>query len=318
MLCLGYYGKQNVGDDLFQTVIPTLFPNINFSFADELIGTDYSKFDGIWFGGGDILENIFLGLQSIPSQMPIGFLGVGCGPVVNPAWKGLLERAKFRVFRDQRGLLAYPKSDLMPDLVFANTPFPHNFRSPDRYALILLNGNLCPGRSDAQWKSKSWDWFVYEFSQFCDMLAASDRQIIFAAMQTSQWIDDRRAAAEVINRMYHMTKVTWLTQPETVLTLMPKIQNAECVVSARLHGAILATQVGTPFVQLMAHEKMKAYCDSISWPHRAELFGARKEELWTRYNNARVSATVQLLDYSLKARNQWTDFAGTVASKFFG
>jgi hypothetical protein len=85
LLVLGFYGKGNLGDEMFKETIPLLFPDFICIFisTDDFKG-DLSEYDAIVCGGGDIYNEYFMKkIEQILTRSPNGFqkpvylLGVG-------------------------------------------------------------------------------------------------------------------------------------------------------------------------------------------------------------------------------------------------
>jgi hypothetical protein len=55
VLVYGFYGKGNLGDDLFERAFCHLWPGISFSFTNEITRKHIDDFDVIFFGGGSFL-----------------------------------------------------------------------------------------------------------------------------------------------------------------------------------------------------------------------------------------------------------------------
>ena len=61
LLVLGYYGRKNLGDESYITLMPKFFPNYSLSFisTDDLNFISESDYYGVIVGGGDIINEYF-------------------------------------------------------------------------------------------------------------------------------------------------------------------------------------------------------------------------------------------------------------------
>jgi len=57
---LGWYGKNNVGDEAFKMAFPYIFPDYEWRFTDHLTPAKLGESDAVVLGGGDVMSDPFL------------------------------------------------------------------------------------------------------------------------------------------------------------------------------------------------------------------------------------------------------------------
>ena len=60
VICLGWYGHGNIGDEAYKIAFPKLFPQNEIAFTDTLKATDPKGVTSVILGGGNVLEPNFV------------------------------------------------------------------------------------------------------------------------------------------------------------------------------------------------------------------------------------------------------------------
>jgi polysaccharide pyruvyl transferase WcaK-like protein len=263
----GYYGKKNIGDDLFQGAFQTLFPEISFTFTDNFTKSNIEQADMIIFGGGSFLyapiksENIS---DVIPDLLckQIFYIGVGIETDIHPMHQILMKNAGIIATRSAKGKerLKYITTHNVieiPDIVYALSEQIDLQSVKKNSVLILSNAELLPRWNDIQWKHASWNYFKSEFSQFLDILKEQKHTITFGAMCSNSHLNDLGAAVELINQMKARNFDSQIILSDDFTKLTQTLSQYDIIISQRYHGAILADMCRRPCISIAHHDKLK-------------------------------------------------------------
>lgn len=128
VLVLGFYDRQNLGDDMFKTALTTLLPRCKLTFVctDDFTGS-VSPYDAIICGGGDIVNRYFIDrIKVITAGYTKQLLAVGIGiSWTSTIDDGLLDIFDHVIVRNQVDARALQRrlgstyAHCLPDLGFA-------------------------------------------------------------------------------------------------------------------------------------------------------------------------------------------------------
>ena len=307
ILVLGWYHNGNLGDEAFKSAFCALWPAIDFTFDNCLINYQPGVFDGIWVGGGDLLDgDQFLDL---PTDVPIAVIGVGFRNLSAKA-RALLDRAKVVVVRDKSSHTEYSRALLAPHLVFG-MPSKHQCFSPRRRVTVLLNDFFNP-RSDAPyWTHTAHRRFVTEFAKVIEHYVENNYHVVFYPMQTGR-VDDRLAAAQVISALKHPEAVEWVVAPPNENELLRDISSSELIITQRLHGFVYSVICGRPCVIISGATKMEEMARAIEWPAIIDYYSFTDKMFFSSIE----SNTAKLRSYRERSLASWQDLSVTVLAKF--
>ena len=264
---LGWFGYGNVGDDLLLSILAArVRPKAVFSTrAGTAEGieirdvAELERFSGeldlLLIGGGGLLNNRWiakLGLDGYEGDY--GFLSVG---IPSADWldglEDVLARARFVTLRDHLALetlgLKYPSIDAfwLPDPAFMLAP-----RVVERKPLLLLNPRTLTPRRMRTGAPEDPDG-----RQVAVMTAVAERcskshevRAIGFEERDRPLLDRLPCASEVVG---------WERAAEL-------IAGARGLVTARLHGGILAAVHGTPMVLIDHEDKLRGLADLLDEP----------------------------------------------------
>lgn len=253
---LGYYGKENLGDEIFIPAIRSLFPSclVNFAYPnrDELTGQT------LILGGGDVIKKLYL--KDI--DRPYHILGVGLGyeselellgnNVVEAYFRNRVDAAAAR----QKGFNAH----YCPDLAFAldidrDERGPRDPEEKKRLAVILANSVINPGMGLGEMPDLHYlEYMKWELARALDSLSQW-YDISFLFMSHACYAYDQAAAMDTASRMKtgHESEILPFTEIE-------ELQDFDLVVTMKFHGMIFSTMMGIPFVNIGTTRKMETFC----------------------------------------------------------
>jgi hypothetical protein len=156
-LVIGYYYNNNLGDDLFIETIPNFFPNSTLEFvsADTISEIDFNKYEGIIFGGGDLVNSYFNGKVSFVRNRyagPIFAFSIGI-PYFETIGKGHLNLYDHVFTRNKKYLIPLQHAlgsqyvHYLPDAVMTLSPIPAVWSPEERQTVgIFLPSSICTPR----------------------------------------------------------------------------------------------------------------------------------------------------------------------------
>ena len=300
----GWYGQKNLGDEAFKDCFRSLWPNFDFTFFSQ-IPHNWKDFDALMIGAGSFLEKEIRGLERV--DLPLAFVGVGITQA-HPSNQPALDRARIVVARNEGPYLH------APDIVFSS-PVDPTPRKPERIS-VMLNNHFCPRPGAADWTAPAWGWFCVEFAQACDRLVEQyECSIDFIPMCTNPHIDDRRAAAYVIDRMKR--KNSTVHHGELGLDqIQSLLKSSHLVISQRFHGVVYSTLLNRPFVGISGHDKIKMLVEELKNDSIVNYYGFSIDGFHKAHRVARNTSTFNA--YCAEARKKWIDMSGLIETALFG
>lgn len=266
VLVYGWYRHGNVGDDLFIDAFRHLFPNYQFIFTDSISLNKLTDIRAVFFGGGSFLSERPLiedwAFQEIMASKKIFYLGVGVEANIHLNHLQLMSKARMVATRSpeqaDRLRLICQNVLVIPDLVYALQDQVVQAPKVGRSVLVMPNMSVVPNRIDPYWKHASWNYFKSEFCQFLDWMIENNHQLTFFPMCTGTEIDDRWAAAELINHLENRNS-NYLKYADCsgVKEVTQFISKHEVILTQRFHGIVLSEMTRTPYIAIHHHDKLK-------------------------------------------------------------
>lgn len=284
--------KNNIGDRYFIDAFKQIFPDFEFSFFEELLNQDLSRFDAIFFGGGSFLDAPPVISGSAFEQiktMPIFYIGVGTETNIHSKHIELMSLAKLIATRSKNQVEKIrkinPNTKYVPDIVYSLSPDKSDVVVMEKSVLILPNSLVMPSGKDEMWKHSSWNYFKSEFSQFLNVLIEDKYKIDYFGMCKNNQVDDYAASYEIIS---YMNKRKYSSQiqnhPTDFKSIVGLLSKYSMVITQRFHGIVLAELCKVPYVCIHHHDKLK-----FSYPNSgqyADYYGLGKEKLFEKFNSA--------------------------------
>jgi len=265
ILVYGWYLNGNVGDDLFMDAFRKIFPELKFTFTNQITSEQLQKNDAIFIGGGSFLESpvkIKGDILGKIKQKLIFYIGVGSETNIHPTQLELMKLAKLIAIRSQvnlaKILLINSNTIVIPDIVSSlKDDLIINNKKP-KSVLILPNITVVPTQQDAHWKHAAWDYFKSEFSQFLNILIEEKYSINFFPMCDNKTSSDSWAAIELINRMSRRQANYLLSPQRDIKSISELMSSYELIITQRFHGIILSEMIQTPYISIYHHDKLKS------------------------------------------------------------
>lgn len=265
VLIIGYYGANNVGDELFVESFNHILPGQRLEFTNFATAEDCQSADLIIFGGGSFLDGAPM-VESLASLegKKIFYCGVGAETAIHPSHVELMKRAEGLFVRSSflKACEINQRCWLVPDLVYS-IPLTNQSKEKNHAVLWMPNALLIPKYKDPSWKATAWYQFKSEAAQVIEVLNQNSYRVDFLAMCENDEVDDAFAAAEILSMM-HEKKKSSIISPKgmTSIDLLNFISSYSFVISQRLHGIILAQKLAIPYLNIHHHDKFKSLMPS--------------------------------------------------------
>jgi len=154
LLVLGYYDRHNLGDEMYKITITNYLSRFNLKFVciDDIDTIKFKKYDGLVFGGGDVINDYFL--QKLNKILPKFKNKVKISLSIGIPFRSLVTKINFEHFdhvfirnKEDLRLLQYiigsTKAHYLPDLAFLlDQPVKNTEIAPTKTCGIFLINNL--------------------------------------------------------------------------------------------------------------------------------------------------------------------------------
>jgi polysaccharide pyruvyl transferase WcaK-like protein len=288
----GWYGQENLGDELFKESFKFLFPDYNFTYVTFLTKDILEKNDVVFFGGGSFLyDSVKINNEDLPllKSKKIFYIGVGVEKDIHPMHVDLMKSAKFIAVRSADQLDAVKQinnnAKFVPDIVYSLQSKVVSSKAKNKSILVIPNISVVPRWNDPQWSHSSWNHFKSEFAQFLDILVEDGYNINFFSMCNNRSLDDGSAASEIINMMSHRNNTCKIyNSPQDLASITQLLSQYQLIITQRFHGIVLSEMARVPYLAIHHHDKLK-----YSVPHEGKYisyYGTYKQELFDKFNDA--------------------------------
>lgn len=311
IIILGWYYHGNLGDDSFREAFIQMFPDSILEFVDK-IPENVNDYDCLIIGGGSFLESEIKNISMV--TIPIAFVGVGIEAYVAPKNMEALKKAKIVIARNK-----WENAIIAPDLAYS---LDLGIKSQTTNQItVLMNGYFSPKHNSKEYQLRSWDWFCTELAQSLDkIIEKTNHKIKFASMCVNPDIDDRRAAAYVLDRMYYRSRAEIDYSDHFDFSFISakaitEIKKSKLVISHRFHGMVFSSMLGVPFVGITGHDKMENFFKEVGSKAVVPYYGFNHEVF---KNAIDASYGFDCTDYVNQARTRWlNDLSSTIKNALF-
>lgn len=262
ILVYGWYHHGNAGDELFKEAFCNLFPELKFTFTDNLEEDLIDQSEAIFIGGGSFLYAPIKitpkGLSLLKSK-PLFYIGVGVETDISPINQDLIKKSKLINIRNDNVNIEHLNTNVISTLDIVYSLKEKVIQSPkkNKSILILPNFAVVPSYKDENWKHASWGYFKSEFAQFLDHLINDGYTVDFFPMCHNLENSDSWAAIEIINFMTNKKDVGLLDPVQGIYNLSSLFSQYEAVITQRYHGIVLSEMTNVPYLSLYHHDKLR-------------------------------------------------------------
>ena len=267
---IGWYNKNNIGDESYKVSFPKLFPQFDFDFEGKK-----EQYDICILGGGDILNDHYVSKALACSAAKRYVISTSAGTAAPleqlPQFDGIFVRdiRSVKYLREKGVQCAY-----MPDVSIGLEPDKESgvqllermFRQEglelyEKRIGLVLNAHLMYAKDGIL--ARDFITFlksVQDMAKLADSISAS---FIFFPMSTQMPYDDRIANGFVASRCKFWKK-NWLVQERlTVQDTLNLVSACDALVSTRLHSSVFALNSQTPFLDVLHHDKSRSFLETI-------------------------------------------------------
>lgn len=270
ILVLGYYNRQNLGDDLFQHILTKRFSNHRFEFLnpDDAIYVSSSNPDIILVGGGDLINNYFMTkiidfVTTFERKIPVYAIGIGFPypQLITQEYLSGFDYIQTRTYsvRDKLSELFPNRCSFKPDIVRYNNQEPKikfNTNEPKKIGIFLAN-------------SINSDVIINKITKVIQYIADIGIQktckkteksfsVHLYAMNTSGTHEDDRIINHLIYRnLQNYSNVIIHNTPIKVNEIDALFASFYATICTRFHAHILSLNTGIPFVSLYSTNKVR-------------------------------------------------------------
>lgn len=264
---LGWYNKNNCGDESYKLAFPLVFPDYEFRFTEKLTPEIIGTSDAFILGGGDILSGGYLDqLAFVNKPKHIVSVSANNGIDVNK-----LVNFDNIIVRDNKSLDILKHKGITakykPDVAFALTPDPMRGRriirkeflaqkkeQYDKTVAVIINGFLADAEGNHYDVRKfiNFHKLAYDLGHVFDYTAASFVFVPFG--QQLPW-DDRTTNMWVAQKCKFHQKNIVIWNETSVQNVLDIIAGTNAVISTRLHSTIFSMVAKTPFIDIVHNHK---------------------------------------------------------------
>lgn len=274
---VGWYGRNNCGDEAFKAVHEQLFPDCEINWFVE-VPPEEAEREATWvLGGGDVFLDYYI--RQIPPDAPFFVYGVGLG---SPDQIDHIEELRHRIrgiwlrnacdvdMLRERGIDAHYSPDIVFQLAEAvrERPLPQDVVPSDRkIAVIILSNNAA---QSATMRGDLGDFFYFNYMKV--MLArwldemAKYYDLVFLPFSFDYNDLDLHFVAEVAGQMKRTSRLQIVKRELDPLDAARVVAEAQLVMSMKFHGLIFAMMMGTPFVNIGLTRKTQLLCEDNGFP----------------------------------------------------
>jgi polysaccharide pyruvyl transferase WcaK-like protein len=290
ILVVGFYNKNNVGDELFIRAFKILFPKYEFIFTDLITKQNLENIDFVIFGGGSFLiDEPFVSKDAYESlyTKTILYIGVGVEDKINDKHFKLLQKAALVAIRSNNlnKVIHINKNAFeVPDIVFTLASKFNSTIQTNKSVLILPNISVVPNHKEPHWMHSNWQHFKTEFAQFLDCIVEEGYKLSFAGMSHNNKFNDEYAAAEIINHMvYHND---YIIKYDDIFDL---ISRYDVVITQRYHGAVISELLNKQYLTIHHHDKLKSIY--LNYGNFISFYNLSKDSLLNSFYNLKSNNT---------------------------
>lgn len=275
VLTLGFYDKNNHGDESYKDTFKSLFPKYEFSFTNCLSENLINEHDVVLLGGGNVLRNEYIKELKKVKNKKIFAYSVGLEDNCTED----LSIFSHIYARDFESIEKLKKQNIkcswIPDAAFNLNPNPENgkqiieniFKKENldlynKVIVVVINSYIMSSSQDSLARdSFNFIKFSYDFSKIVDETNAS---FVFIPFGSKMPQDDRISNSWVASKCKFWKKNHIVFNKQNYQDVLDVISFANLTISTRLHSTIFSYIAGTPFIDITHHSKNENFVKMIS------------------------------------------------------
>ncbi len=316
VLVYGWYGRGNIGDELFKDAFRYLFAKFDFQFTDKITLDLLKNASAVFFGGGSFLyakPNIDSNAIELLKSRKIYYIGVGTETEIHETHKMLMRLAGLVATRSPEKVselqaTVNPNTFYYPDIVFALQSRVRTSPKFNKSVLVLPNIEVVSKNSDPLWKNAAWEYFKSEMSQALDVLVDSGWKLGFFPLCSNSNMNDNWAAIEVMNKMSRRNAGSLIDpvgKTDSLQALTDAISSYEVIITQRYHGIILAEMMRSKYLIIHHHDKLKNV--SPGEGRKISYYGLNKQSLLDAFNATQSMSYTNVLPIESNMFTELTD-----------
>jgi polysaccharide pyruvyl transferase WcaK-like protein len=270
---MGWYGHKNCGDEAYKSAFPKLFPDHQLTFSDQ-VGkiTDLKPYQAAIVGGGNVIDSDFLneGKPLRKSGLPIHGMSIN---VINEAQAARAKVFKSLTVRDTSSLFHSPEARYLPDYTFvlkgdkmrgqALLQRKFDEQKAEKYqkiVLVCLNAHLLVVNQLLAKDHATLQKVIFDLADLFDNTSAS---FVLLPFCNGFPYNDCITNGLLYAKCKFWKKNLLVYDPLSVQDMLDIYTAADAAINTRLHASIFSTIGGTPFIDLLHHDKNRVYLDSV-------------------------------------------------------
>jgi len=308
---VGWYGRQNCGDEAFKEVHRQIFPG---ECLEWVCDRPPSLDPGTKFvlGAGDVFLDFYL--QSIPDGADFWVYGVGVGGApqfdlilkYKDRIKGIwLRNAKDVAVLNGLGMPALYTPDIVFNLRDQTREWERRRSGKTKKMYVILSNNLYQDahRTSSIRIAAYLEYFKHELALTLDRLAKFyDIVLLPFSMDPNDY--DPGFCADIFSLMTKFNRaggdgpaVRMIKEAPAPIDALRLLHDSDLVLSMKFHGLVFATLLGVPFVNIGISRKNQMFCSDNGLDHLSiEQFAFSRSRLEARVKAAEDPKTGVLLD----------------------
>lgn len=292
LLVIGYYNKDNLGDDCYQLVMGSFFEDFSLVFVNSshLEKINLEEFNGIIVGGGDIINDYFNNHIKLPLSKfkgpKIAFsIGIPFPSLIKTGYLGHFDHIFTRNYEDVRDiqkLLGSHKAHYIPDIALSFNTTKKKIKNTRKRCGVFLVGNLM-----------DFPKIVEDISHTIKYIC-STHNIIFYSFNPSEDIKIAKKVKEIIGEQYY-TRLEIKYCRYTPQEMIDEMVGLDFAVCMRYHSHIFCTVAGLPFISISSTRKTRSFMRQAGlkkYQYEIELngnctpIGSNRTDMIKTYNKA--------------------------------
>lgn len=284
ILVVGYYGKNNLGDEAYRGVMGQFFPEAELTFVTSRSLPEMTSegYDAVIVGGGDIINNYFnddIRPFLIKFRGPrIAFsIGIPFPSLINDRYLGHFDHVFTRNYEDVRSiqmLLGSHKAHFIPDIALAYRPTIERMNriknKGEKKCGVFLVGNIIefPQIAEDIAHIISKVSLTYEVVLYCfnpsedDKISYYVRDSAVKRLNQSYTKEDR--LKNILEKAKKGERIRVDTNGYEAQQMIDIIADLDFAICMRYHSHIFCTVAETPFMSISSTRKTRSFMKQAS------------------------------------------------------